>query len=84
MIKKVLKLTLVELRTMSCTRTIFLFLLFVFYLRGNLLLILKSFYLNHKTPYPSAPVRCALLASPVDKFAEIVSQVPNYASPPNK
>ena len=37
------------------------------------------------TPCPSAPVRCALVAScPVGKFAEIASRVPNYASHANK
>ena len=40
--------------------------------------------LKKNTPRPSAPVKCALVASPVDKFAEIVSPVPNYASPDNK
>ena len=36
------------------------------------------------TPCPSAPVRCASVGSPVDKFAEVVSPVPNYTSPANK
>ena len=36
------------------------------------------------TPCPSAPVRCALVASPVSKFAEIAFPVANYASPANK
>ena len=36
------------------------------------------------TPCPSAPVRCAPVASPVDKFSEIATPVPNYASPANK
>ena len=36
------------------------------------------------TPCPSAPVRCAPLASLVDNFAEITSSIPNYASPANK
>ena len=34
-----------------------------------------------KAPCPSAPVRCASLASPVNKFAEIASLVSNYPSP---
>ena len=33
------------------------------------------------THCPSAPVRCAPVASPVNKFAEIASPVPSYASP---
>ena len=33
-----------------------------------------------KTPYPSAPVKCGLVTSLVNKFAEIASPVPNYAS----
>ena len=37
-----------------------------------------------ETPCPSASVRCTPVGSPVDKFAEIVSPVPNYASPTNK
>ena len=36
------------------------------------------------TPCPSAPVRYALVASPVDNFAEIASPVQNYAFPANK
>ena len=36
------------------------------------------------TPCPSAPVKCAPVASPVNKFAEIVSPDPNYASSANK
>ena len=35
------------------------------------------------TPCPSAPVGCVPVASPVDKFTEIFSPVPNYASPAN-
>ena len=31
---------------------------------------------------PSAPVKCSLVASPVNKFAKITSSVPNYTSPP--
>ena len=34
-----------------------------------------------ETPCPSVSVRCTPVGSPVDKFAEIVSPVPNYASP---
>ena len=37
-----------------------------------------------KTPCPGAPVRCAPVDSPVDKFPEIATPVPNYASPANK
>ena len=37
-----------------------------------------------KTPCPSAPVRWAPVAYPVNKFAEIDSPVPNYASPAYK
>lgn len=37
-----------------------------------------------KTFCPSASVRCALVASPVNNFAEIVSPVPKYISPANK
>ena len=36
------------------------------------------------TPYPSALMRYAPVASPVDKLAEIASVVPNYVSPANK
>ena len=36
------------------------------------------------TPCPSAPVKCAPVASPVNKFAEMVSPDPNYASSANK
>ena len=36
------------------------------------------------TPGPSAPVRCAPVAFPINKFAEIASPTPNYASPLNK
>ena len=35
-------------------------------------------------PYPNVPVRCSLVPSPVDKFAEIASRDPNYVSPANK
>ena len=36
------------------------------------------------TPCPSSLVRCALVASLVNKFAEIASPVPNYVSLTNK
>ena len=36
------------------------------------------------TPCPSTPVRCAPVTSSIDKFAEIDSPVPNYASEANK
>ena len=42
---------------------------------------MKSRILLSKAPYPSVPVRCAPVASPVNKFAEIASPVPNYAGP---
>ena len=32
------------------------------------------------TPHPSGPVRCTPVASPVNKFVEIVSPVSNYTS----
>ena len=38
----------------------------------------------NKTFCPRASVRCALVASPVNNFAEIVSPVPKYISPANK
>ena len=38
---------------------------------------------QYDTPCLSAPVRCSPVASAVDKFNEIVSPVPNYASPTN-
>ena len=41
-------------------------------------------FLHTITPCPSAPVRCAPVASPVNKFAEIGSPIPNYDSPANK
>ena len=41
-------------------------------------------YPSIATLCPSAPVRCAPLASPVDDFAESVYPVSNYASPANK
>ena len=45
----------------------------------------KLFFINmYCTPYPSVPVRCAPVASLVDKFAEIASPVPIYAFPTNK
>ena len=37
-----------------------------------------------QTPCPSARVRCAPVASPVDNFAESASPVSNYVSPANK
>ena len=37
-----------------------------------------------KTPCPSAPVRCAPMGSPVDKFPEIASPIRNYTSAANK
>ena len=36
---------------------------------------------SKKTPCPSAPARCAPVASPVNKFSGIASPVPNYACP---
>ena len=36
------------------------------------------------TPYPSAPLRWASVASPVDNFVESASLVSNYAFPVNK
>ena len=37
-----------------------------------------------KTPCPSNPLRCALVAAPADNFAENASPIPNHASPVNK
>ena len=44
---------------------------------------IQEFIFFH-TPSQSAPVRFTLGASPVNKFAEIASPVPNYAFPANK
>ena len=46
------------------------------------------FWRNEKGPQyrpcPSVPMRCTPVASPVNKFSEIVSPVPNYAFLVNK
>ena len=47
-------------------------------------MFLKKIFSQNLTPCPSAPVKCAPVASPVDKFAEIAAPVPNYASSFNK
>ena len=39
---------------------------------------------DNYTPCPSAPVRYAPVAYPVDNFAEFATPVPNYSSPANK
>ena len=50
----------------------------------RLLRHIPNIYHSLYTPCPSASVRCASVASPVDKFAEITPPVPNYSPLANK